>query len=230
MTSGAAIAPSELAGYSTESLMEHIRRQVIPEAIDASCRSQIAEIVGPLERAVCHLPVAPWNPWRALVDFPGWLVVREVELPGKHWGLSIPRRIGGGMIFLCKRLGPEGQRTTLAHELVHIERGIRHFDDVEDHSAEEEAVITETVRRLIPVENLAVAVEALGMPGGDDAALKAMARYLGVVVPDVRDRFRTLTDGERAALAAAAGAVRAGRPRPETRVRLHETPSLPLSV
>lgn len=141
------------------------------------------------------LPEQPWNPWEALTqEHAGVTVVQHLELPGKIWGLSTPN--DGGIVWLCKRLGELARLSTLAHELIHLERGIPSGEIGSPQQQAEELIVSEiAARRLIPLPNL-IAVTTFE-PTED---FEIWARLLGVAVPDVEVRLRTLTNDERDAL------------------------------
>lgn len=94
-----------------------------------------------------------WNPWRHVgKHYPDIDVETRVELPGRVWGLTI-----GRTILLCRRLDQSARRSTLAHELIHLERGPVP-EDARGRAREERAVSAEAARRLIPLEALADAL------------------------------------------------------------------------
>lgn len=74
-------------------------------------------------RAAEDMP--PWSPWDYLRrNYPEHQVIRTYELPGTFWGLQQGRRI-----WLCSKLNVAQQRSTLAHEIIHLERGIPPVDE-----------------------------------------------------------------------------------------------------
>jgi Zn-dependent peptidase ImmA (M78 family) len=82
------------------------------------------------------------------------------------------------------------RRCTLAHELVHLERGV---GDCGQWNAREELLVhREVARRLIPFADLASAVRLLG----DSAALAELARALDVDSETARLRLDLLTRDE----------------------------------
>lgn len=94
-----------------------------------------------------------WNPWRHVGErYPDVDVETRVELPGRVWGLTV-----GRTILLCRRLDQAARRSTLAHELIHLERGPVPADP-RGRAREERAVSAEAARRLIPLDALADAL------------------------------------------------------------------------
>ena len=96
-----------------------------------------------------------WNPWRAL-RARDHLELRWADLaPAK--GLLTVDSAGIRIVWLHRALSRRWRSATLAHELVHDERGI--FYDRSTPallvSKEERAVKIETSRRLVPPEELA---------------------------------------------------------------------------
>lgn len=92
-------------------------------------------------------PVEPWNPWESLAtDFRHILLVTAHRLPRRIRGL-----FDGETIWLCSTLTPTESKCTLAHELIHAERGIA----AQALLAEEELIVDAiAAERLIPLENL----------------------------------------------------------------------------
>jgi hypothetical protein len=124
-----------------------------------------------------------YDPWRALDDFQHVRVVFD-ELPPRRRGQI---DFGTQTITLHARLDPTSQRCTLAHELVHLERG-----PVLRCRAprEERAVAAIAARRLVSIEALAEA-----MRWSQDE--RALADELAVDLRTVRVRLRYLDDVER---------------------------------
>lgn len=130
--------------------------------------------------------MADYDPWHEVSRFAGLTVV-EAPLPPRLRGLI---DFENNTITLSSDLLPVEQRCTLAHELVHAERG----PVLMRHTAREEAAVSAiAARRLIPLDEL---TEALRW--SDDAAL--LAHDLGVDARTVRIRLRTLTDAERGSI------------------------------
>jgi hypothetical protein len=95
-----------------------------------------------------------WNPWRHIGDnYPHVTVVRDKELPGRIWGLT-----DGTRIWICRRLNQAQRRSTLAHEIGHLERGLPPTDP--RGLAREERLVSElAARRLITLQDLAAALK-----------------------------------------------------------------------
>jgi hypothetical protein len=127
-----------------------------------------------------------YDPWHALTDFDRARVVFG-DLPPRRRGEV---DFGTQTITLERRLDPTTQRCTLAHELVHLERG-----PVIMWCAprEERAVAAIAARRLVSIEALAEA-----MRWSQDE--RAVAEELSVDVRTVRVRLRCLDASERAFL------------------------------
>ena len=127
-----------------------------------------------------------YDPWHALTDFDRARVVFD-DLPPRRRGEV---DFGTQTITLERRLDPTTQRCTLAHELVHLERGPVIMWCV---PREERAVAAIAARRLVSIEALAEA-----MRWSQDE--RAVAEELSVDVRTVRARLRCLDDAERALL------------------------------
>jgi hypothetical protein len=130
--------------------------------------------------------MASYDPWCALAAFDRARVVYD----------DLPARLRGQVDFatqtitLHRRLDPTEQRCTLAHELVHLERG----PVMMLHAPREERAVAEiAARRLVDIDDLA---EALRWCGDEHA----LADELCVDARTVRVRLRSLTDAERAFL------------------------------
>lgn len=126
-----------------------------------------------------------YDPWRHIAtDYPEW-VVREWTFPDGHrWGLTEhPTRT----VWIDKRLDLASERCTLAHELVHVERG-----PFPEHLREKEEAICDDIaaRRLMP---LIVLAEAMAW-ARDQAELR---RVLEVDPPMLDARMSGLTPWER---------------------------------
>jgi hypothetical protein len=125
-----------------------------------------------------------YDPWRALGECEGVRLV-VADLPGTLRGqIDFATRT----ITLHPRLLPVERRCTLAHELVHLERGPVL---VRLTPREERIVATIAARRLLPIEALADALR-----WSDDPHV--LADELAVDVRTVRVRLATLSDDERA--------------------------------
>jgi hypothetical protein len=127
-----------------------------------------------------------YDPWQALSQFEGVRLV-VADLPGTRRGqIDFETRT----ITLHPRLQPAERRCTLAHELVHLERGPVL---VRQTPREERIVAAIAARRLLPIEALADALRWSDDPG-------VLADELSVDVRTVRIRLTTLSEGERALL------------------------------
>ncbi|AKJ72306.1 metallo-protease [Gordonia phage GMA4] len=90
-----------------------------------------------------------FHPWRWLTDRHPRIDVVWQELPGRRAGYWD----GGRIIVLDPRLTQAGRRSTLAHELVHVERGLIPIDPV--LLAKEERCVDEiAARQLITIDML----------------------------------------------------------------------------
>lgn len=131
----------------------------------------------------------PYDPWQDLLEnWPELEVVIE-PMRGQLLGeLRYP------VIALRSGTSAAQRRCTLAHELVHLERGVG--DCGPWSAAEELQVHAEAARRLISVPALAHAIRELG----GDHHLGALAHLLDVDGQTARVRLRLLTPAERAGL------------------------------
>lgn len=128
-----------------------------------------------------------WNPWEALVvDHPGVGCSFDYQLPRGVTGLSKP-----SLIWVCKTLNAFEREATLAHELVHQERGIFGLRDPQERAAEEREVEAITARRLVPLRALIGVVFQY-----PNAGIEAWAHVLRIDVWLIRVRLLTLTDVE----------------------------------
>jgi IrrE N-terminal-like domain len=130
-----------------------------------------------------------YDPWIDLEEFwPEANVVIE-ELSGDLLGEV--RATPEIEISIRADSSPAQQRCTLAHELVHLERGL---DDCGQwQHREERQVHTEVARRLIPLKPLLDALRSLG--GSHD--ISALAAFLHVDHETAAVRLDTLTATER---------------------------------
>jgi hypothetical protein len=96
--------------------------------------------------------MAGWNPWAAAGRLPG-LEIWFADVPeGATW-----HRAGGHDVITIDQRATRTQRSALlAHELVHVERGIGHPLATARTMEREEAIVRrETARRLVPPQELA---------------------------------------------------------------------------
>lgn len=135
--------------------------------------------------------VWPYDPWADVRD--NWPQVRVVIEP-MTGDLLGEVRDDGLVIALRAGTSAAQRRCTLAHEIVHLERGI--LDCGPWLQREEVQVHTEVSLRLIPLAALADAVRALG--GADDQA--ALAQWLEVDSETLAMRVSRLSAGDRRTL------------------------------
>lgn len=138
-----------------------------------------------------------WNPWKALhLEHRGWKVITGHELPKNIMGLTV---FDKKTIWLCSTANELEQTATLAHEVVHVERGPLPRDKAA--AVAEERIVEEiAAMRLIPFRDLAHALltQPLGSIGG-------WSSLLHVDCPTLHVRLLMLTPTERAALTAVRG-------------------------
>ena len=102
-----------------------------------------------------------WNPWRALRDLGDIVLVRDVPLAGPR-GLAIVFPDGEPVVALDPALSRVERRSVLAHELVHLERGLLPAGAPEHVVAREERLVDdETARRLVPADELRAVAASL---------------------------------------------------------------------
>jgi IrrE N-terminal-like domain len=127
-----------------------------------------------------------YDPWHALADLRQARVVFD-DLPPRRRGEV---DFGTQTITLHRRLDPTAQRCTLAHELVHLERG----PVIMWHAPREERTVAAiAARRLVGIDDLAEA-----MRWSQDE--RSLAEELSVDVRTVRVRLHSLDPTERAFL------------------------------
>ena len=129
-----------------------------------------------------------YDPWRDLRE--NWPQVDLVVEPMQGDLLGVTRA-GGRVIALRAGTSSGQQRCTLAHEIVHLERGLAHCGPWQNR--EELLVHSEVAARLIPVDLLAEAIRFLG--GDGDAG--GLALLLDVDRETLELRRRLLDRGER---------------------------------
>lgn len=128
-----------------------------------------------------------WHPWRTLATrYPHITVSCDHVLPRGVAGL-----LQGNTIWLCKNLTQAERRSTLTHELIHVDRGAVAPVHV---TREELYVDTLAARRLIPLPAL---LNALRETNND----YKLADELWTDVHTVRVRRENLNPRERAWLA-----------------------------
>lgn len=128
----------------------------------------------------------PWSPWRHLREHYPDVPVHEVELPPGWLGcVDVEKRI----VWLDSRLTPAERRSTLAHEIGHLERGIAcHWAPTHP---EEKAADEWAARRLIDIPSLTRALQW-------SQRLEDIAEELWVDVHIVRARLGALSPDEEA--------------------------------
>lgn len=132
-----------------------------------------------------------YHPWR---DFRGareW-VLEMADLPEHVQGRT---DFPAGLVQVSRRLDQAGRRSTIAHELVHLERGPV-SSDPRLRRIEERDVEAEAARRLVDVQHLVSALQWSQWPG-------EVAEECWVDVATLRARVGHLTSEERAAVTAA---------------------------
>jgi hypothetical protein len=132
-------------------------------------------------------PSPPYDPWADLRQ--NWPEVDVVIEPMTD-DLLGEVRDGGRVIALRADTSAAQRRCTLAHELVHLERGI--LDCGPWLQREEGLVHAEASRRLIPLASLAAGIRELG--GADDHA--ALAHWLDVDSETLSVRLSRMSSAE----------------------------------
>jgi Zn-dependent peptidase ImmA (M78 family) len=132
-----------------------------------------------------------YDPWRDLLE--NWPRIQVVIVPMAGDLLGELHR---STIALRAGTSAAQRRCTLAHELVHLERGVR--DCGRWASREEQMVHAEAARRLLPAASLARAIGDIG----SSYHLGALSEALDVDTETLRVRLLRLTDSERVAIEA----------------------------
>lgn len=131
-----------------------------------------------------------YDPWTDLYrNWPDYRVVIE-PMPGDLLGQVRE----GGIIAICEDSSSRQQKCTLAHEILHLERGLDPCGQWQQR--EEAAIEAEVARRLIPLPALARALREAG--GDHDRA--TLCTLLDVDRLILQARFDDLSAGERAGL------------------------------
>jgi hypothetical protein len=139
-------------------------------------------------------PGEPFDPWLYLRE--GWPEIDVVIEPMSGLLLGELRY---PVIALRSGTSAAQRRCTLAHELVHLERGVT--DCGPWNAREERQVHAEAARRLISIGALAGAIRELG----GDHDLAALAHLLDVDRQTATLRMQLLSGAERSRLRAAIG-------------------------
>lgn len=106
-----------------------------------------------------------WNPWRTLRASPS-VLLWFAPLDGRR-GRWERWPDGRHVILIEESLGRRARREVLAHELVHVERGVGWPDaTAATMQAEEERVWREALTRLAPPHEVAAFVRARASVGG----------------------------------------------------------------
>lgn len=145
-------------------------------------------IAHPRSKTCARTAGMTWNP---IDHTQGLRIISSLPLPAGIAGLT-----DGHTIWLNPALTPTGYRCTLAHELIHVERGvIHHLPDV--LAAREEATVDRiAAHRLIAIDDLVTAI--VWAQGDHDRHSIAVDTDVDVSTLDVR--LRTVTDDEAAAI------------------------------
>jgi hypothetical protein len=133
-------------------------------------------------------PSVPYNPWQHLTERWPWVTVRVVPMKGDLLGQV---QAGGAVIELRAGTSSGQRRSTLAHEIVHLERGWQVCGQWQQR--EEAQVHAMASRRLIRLPQLAAEIRALG--GGED--LPALAIALDVDLATLKLRLSLIGPSER---------------------------------
>jgi hypothetical protein len=127
--------------------------------------------------------LSAYDPWRDLADRWPQIGVEIVPMTGDLLGEI---RRGGTVIALRAGTTSAQRRCTLAHEIVHLERGWR--DCGWWQAREELQVHTTAATRLLPIDLLAAGIRSIG--GADD--IRALAVILDVDTETLRLRLDSL--------------------------------------
>jgi hypothetical protein len=135
--------------------------------------------------------VTRWNAWAELRDRTH-LELTWAYLTG-HAGIIRQLAAGRRQIVLDARLGRRDRHAVLAHELVHDERGVLFDDDTPLGVVrkEEAWVQAETVRRLVPLDELDGLVRAHVTSGGT-VSVHEVAEWFDVPDDVAADALRQL--------------------------------------
>jgi hypothetical protein len=136
-----------------------------------------------------------YHPWRDFRGAEEW-VLEMADLPEHVQGRT---DFPAGLVQVSRRLDQAGRRSTIAHELVHLERGPV-SSDPRLRRIEERDVEAEAARRLVDVQHLVSAVQWSQWPG-------EVAEECWVDVATLRARVACLSDSERAQIEDAVRAV-----------------------
>lgn len=131
-----------------------------------------------------------WHPWRHMArHFPNVIICTTYELEQGVRGL-----VRGDRIWLCRTLDQAGRRTTLSHEIGHLERGIIPHPADSIYTLREENIVDQiAARRLIPLDDLIDALRWSQQPA-------ELAEILWTTERTVKCRMETLDPVEVAEL------------------------------
>jgi hypothetical protein len=131
--------------------------------------------------------MAGWDPWAAAARLPS-LEIWFGDVPD---GATWHRADGQDHITIDARADRRLRRALLAHELVHVERGVGYPLATERTMQREEAIVRrETARRLVPPQELSELVARRGEVEPITAAL--VAEEFDVPEPVAADALRAL--------------------------------------
>ncbi|MBD2760127.1 hypothetical protein IEE94_11475 [Yimella sp. cx-573] len=187
------IYPGALVRVGTGSALWSIERLEADRALLCSYAGTWRTVATARLRPVTLAP-EPYDPWQhaRVYEAMGWSIV-WVKLPFKVNGIT---KFDERVIELADDLLWEEAICTLAHELVHVERGYMHRVSTSAVDVDETETEREATRRLIPFEAL---VEAVGQ--SPDPSL--VTRILGVTLDALNCRLEHLSGSEARAIRAA---------------------------
>lgn len=133
-------------------------------------------------------PNGRYNPWKHIyTEHPDAVVSDDLALPDRVMGLAL---CATKRVWLHNGLNQAERRCTLAHELVHLERGPVPRDPV--HAAREEEIVDQIAsRRLITTEDLIATIREC-----PDGSMRAWAFRLWVDTPMLTVRLKNLQANE----------------------------------
>lgn len=127
------------------------------------CPAPITETLSHRDHHTC--PMVRYSPWRVLAA-QNHITVRISPLPAGVSGACRVLADGAVLILLASSLDARERVAVLAHELLHIERGIGRGESCPEWRAvearEEEIIDRQVAGRLLPTEELAAWIRARG--------------------------------------------------------------------
>lgn len=134
-----------------------------------------------------------FHPWRALRSRPH-ITLRFRHLPRGSDGLLLDEGAGRRLLVLAARLTRVERRHVLTHELVHDERDLLYVSTTPSPMvAKEEAIVeAETVRRLVPLDELAELAARVEATPEMSMTVAEIADHFDVPVRVARDAVRQL--------------------------------------